>query len=139
VVVEGVAVECEENLVPAASVGGGVEDDGDQVPDVRDSDGLEVEVGDHGVNLAKLGSGTLLNWSSGRRLVGGGGDVLHLGGVEEVLHLGDTASEGISRGALALPCEGGHANPLVSGDGLRLGSRKCHGEGGVGSRDTGGS
>jgi hypothetical protein len=63
VVVEGVAAECEENLVPPASVGdgGGVEDDGDQVLDVEDPGGLEVEVGDHGVNLAKLGFGTLLN------------------------------------------------------------------------------
>jgi hypothetical protein len=47
-------------------------------------------------------------------LVGGRGDVLHLKGVEEVLRLGDTASQGISRGALALPSEGDYANPLLS-------------------------
>jgi hypothetical protein len=120
VVVEGVAAESEEDLVPPASVGGGggVEDDGDRVLDVRDPDGLEVEVGDHGVNLAKLGSDTLLKRSSGRRLVGGGGNVLHLGGVEEVLRLGDPASEGISRGALVLPSEGGHTHALLSSGGL---------------------
>jgi hypothetical protein len=83
-VVEGVVTEGEDDLVPPASVGGGggVEDDSDQVLDVQDPSGLEMEVGNHGVNLAKLGSSTLLKRSSGRRLVGGGGDVLHLKGVE---------------------------------------------------------
>jgi hypothetical protein len=52
--VEGVATEREENLVPPVSVGGGggVEEDGDQVLDVRDPGGLKVEVGDHGVDRA---------------------------------------------------------------------------------------
>jgi hypothetical protein len=141
VVVEGVVAEGEKDLVPPSSVGGGgrVKDDGDQVLEVRDPGDLKVEVGDHGVNLAKLGSGTLLKRSSGRCLVGGGGDVLHLGGVEEVLRLGDTASEDISRGALVLPSEGCHTHVLLSSGGLGLGSRKSHGEGSVGSRDAGGS
>ena len=43
-VVEGVAAEGEEDLVPLASVGGGrrVEEDGDQGPDVLDAGGLKV-------------------------------------------------------------------------------------------------
>jgi hypothetical protein len=51
VAVESVAAKNEEKLVPPSSVGGGVgvEDDGDQGLDVRDPDGLKVEVGDHGV------------------------------------------------------------------------------------------
>jgi hypothetical protein len=55
VVVEGVAAKRQENLVPPASIGGGgrVEDDGDQVLNVHNPDGLEVEVGDHGVSWAK--------------------------------------------------------------------------------------
>jgi hypothetical protein len=104
---------------------------------VRDPDGLEVKVGDHGIDLAKLGTDTLLNWTSGRRLVGGGGDMLHLGDMEEVLCFDDPASKGISCGALTLPSEGSHANPLMSGSGLGLGGRKCHNKGGVSIRDAG--
>ena len=49
-VVEGVAAEGEQDLVPPTSVGGRrVEEDGDQGPDVLDAGGLEVELGDHGV------------------------------------------------------------------------------------------
>jgi len=50
VVVEGVAAEGEEDLVPPASVGRGrgIEEDGDQGPDVLNAGGLEVELGDHG-------------------------------------------------------------------------------------------
>ena len=52
VVVEGVAAKGEEDLVPPAAVGGGrgVEEDGDQSPDVLDAGRLEVELGDHGVS-----------------------------------------------------------------------------------------
>ena len=69
-VVEGVAAEGEEDLVPLASVGGGrgVEEDGDQGPDVLDPGGLEVELGNHGVGRVVPGSR-----SSGRGLVGGRG------------------------------------------------------------------
>jgi len=50
VVVEGVAAEGEQDLVPPASVGGGRRvEDGDQGPDVLGADGLEMELGDHGV------------------------------------------------------------------------------------------
>ena len=46
-VVEGVAAEGEEDLVPPAPVGGGrrVEEDGDQGLDVLDTGGLEVKLG----------------------------------------------------------------------------------------------
>src|SRR6185312_5769206 len=52
VVVEGVAADGEQDLVPPAAVGGGrgVEEDGDQSPDVLDAGRLEVELGDHGVS-----------------------------------------------------------------------------------------
>jgi hypothetical protein len=60
--------------------------------------------------------------------------VLHLGGVEEVLRLGNPASEGISRGALTLPGECCHTNLLMSRGGLS--SRKWHDEGVVGSRNA---
>jgi hypothetical protein len=58
--VEGVAAEREENPVPHSSVGGGggVEEEGNQVLDVRDPVGLKVEVGDHGVVCATRGSNT---------------------------------------------------------------------------------
>jgi hypothetical protein len=42
--------------------------------------------------------------------------------MEEVLHLGDPASNGVSHVTLSW-----HTNPLMSHGGLRLGSRKCHG------------
>ena len=72
-VVEGVAAEGEEDLVPPAAVGGGrgVEEDGDQGPDVLDAGDLEVELGDYGVGRVVPESK-----SSGRGLVGGGGAVL---------------------------------------------------------------
>jgi len=49
VIVEGVATEAEEDLIPPAPVGGRrkVKDDGNQGPDVLDPSGLEVELGDH--------------------------------------------------------------------------------------------
>jgi hypothetical protein len=139
-VVEGVVTEGEDDLVPPASVGGGggVEDDSDQVLDVQDPSGLEMEVGNHGVNLAKLGSSTLLKRSSGRRLVGGGGDVLHLKGVEEVLLLGDTSSDGINCGALVLPSEGGHTHALLSSGSLGASSGKGRSECTVRSSDSDG-
>ena len=50
-------MEGEEDLVPPASVGGrGVEEDGDQGPHVLDAGGLEVELGDHGVDRVVPGS-----------------------------------------------------------------------------------
>jgi hypothetical protein len=66
VVVEGVAAEREENLVPPSSVGGGVgvEEDGDQVLDVRDPGDLKVEVGNHGVVRATQESSTQHGQSS---------------------------------------------------------------------------
>jgi len=72
VVVEGVAAEGED-LVPPAAIGGGrgVEEDGDQGPDVLDAGCLEVLLGDHGVGRVVPGSR-----SSWRGLVGGGGAVL---------------------------------------------------------------
>ena len=50
-VVEGIAAEGEEDLVPPAPVGGRrrVEKDGDQRLDVLDAGGLKVELGDHGI------------------------------------------------------------------------------------------
>ena len=51
VVVECVAAEGEEDLVPLAPVEGGrrVEEDGNQGLDVLDAGGLKVELGDHGI------------------------------------------------------------------------------------------
>ena len=114
-VVEGIAAEGEQDLVPPASVGGGrgVEEDGDQSPDVLDAGGLEVELGDHEVGRVVPGSR-----SNGRGLTGGRGAGLGVDGpaggdAEEVLRLGDPDSEGVGRGALALPGEGSHADPLL--------------------------
>ena len=42
---------------------------------------------------------------------------------EVVLRLGDPESENIGRGALALPSEGNHADPLLSRRSLGLGVR----------------
>ena len=66
-VVEGVAAEGEEDLVPPAPVGGGrgVEEDLDQGLDVLDAGGLKVELGDHGIGRVEPGSRT-----RGRSLVG---------------------------------------------------------------------
>ena len=57
-VVEGIAAEGEEDLVPLAPVGGGhrVEEHGDQGLDVLDVDGLKVELGDHGIGRVVPGS-----------------------------------------------------------------------------------
>src|SRR6185437_14610680 len=65
-----------EDLVPPASVvgGRGVEEDGDQGPDVLDAGGLEMELGDHGV-----GRVVPRFRSRGRGLVGRGGGVLDEG------------------------------------------------------------
>jgi hypothetical protein len=83
VAVEDVAAKNEEKLVPPLSVGGrgGVEEDGDQVLDVRDPGGLKVEVGDHGVILATRGSSTRRRQRSGRELRRRG-DTLPRGGVK---------------------------------------------------------
>jgi len=126
--------EGEEDLIPPASVGGrGVEEDGDEGPDVLEAGGLEVELGDHGVGRVVPGSR-----SSWRGLVGGRGaglgvDGLAGGDAEEVLLcLGDPESEGVGRGALALPGEGSHADPLLGRRSLRLGGEEGRGESGVG-------
>ena len=59
-VVEGVAAEGEEDLVPPAPVLGGrrVEEDGDQGLDILDAGGLEVKLGDHGIGRVGPGSRT---------------------------------------------------------------------------------
>ena len=111
-VVKGVAAEGEEDLVPPVAVGGGrgVEEDGDQSPDVLDAGRLEVELGDHGVSRVVPSSR-----SSGRGLVGGGAvlgvDGLAGGDAEEALRLGDP--ESVGRGALTLLGEGSHADPIL--------------------------
>jgi hypothetical protein len=92
----------------------GVEDDGHQVLDVRDLDGLKVEVGNHGVVRATRGSSTWLEWSRRRKR----GDALPRRGVEEALCLGDVASKSVSGGTLVLPGEGGHTHALL-GSGYR--------------------
>jgi hypothetical protein len=134
VVVEGVAAEGEEDLVPPAAVGGGreVEEDGDQGPDVLDAGCLELELGDHGVSRVVPGSR-----SSGQGLEGGGGAVLRVDGLaggdaEVVLRLGDPESEGVGRGTLAFPGEGCHTDPLLGRRSLRLGGEEGRGESGVG-------
>ena len=138
-VVEGVAEEGEQNLVPPASVGGGcgVEKDGDQGPDVLDAGGLEVELGNHGVGRVVPGSR-----SSRRGLVGGRGAVLGVDGqlagedTKVVLRLGDPEGEGIGRGALALPSEGSHADQLLVRQSLRFGGEEGRGETRVGLLPT---
>jgi len=49
-----------------------------------------------------------------------------------MLRLGDPESGGIGRGALALPGEGSHADPLLGRRSLRLGGEEGRGESGVG-------
>jgi hypothetical protein len=122
VVVESVAAKNEENLVPPSSAGGRgrVEDDDDQVLDVRDRGGLNVEVGDHGVVRATRGSSTWLERNRRRRPLRRG-DALPRRGVEEALCLGDLASKSISGGTLVLPGEGGHTHTLLGGGGCGLG------------------
>jgi hypothetical protein len=71
VAVESVAAKSEENLFPSSSVEGtgGVEDDGDQILDVRDRGSLNLEVGDHDVVRATggpaLGVGSTVGESYG--------------------------------------------------------------------------
>jgi hypothetical protein len=139
VAVENVATENEENLVPPSSVGGGggAKEDGDQVLDVRDPDGLKVEVGDHGVIRATRGSTTWLEWSRRRRLLRQG-DALPCRRMEEALRLGDVASKSVSSGTLVLPGEGGHTHVLLGGGCHGLGVLQGHSEGAVGGRDGGG-
>jgi hypothetical protein len=113
VAVESVAAENEENLVPPSSLGGGggVEEDGDQVHDVRDPGGLKVEVGDHGVVRSTRGSSTRLEQSRRGRLLRRG-DALPRRGMEEALRLSDLASKSVSGGMLVLPGEGGNTHTL---------------------------
>jgi len=61
-----------------------------------------------------------------------GVDGLAGGDAEEALRLGDPESEGVGRGALALPGEGCHADPLLGCRSLRLGGEEGRGESGVG-------
>jgi hypothetical protein len=139
VAVEHVAAK-NEKLVPPSSVGCGVgvEDDDDEGLDVRDPDGLKVEVGDHGVVRATRGSSTRLERSRGRRLLRGG-DALPRSGVEEALRLSDLASKSVSGGTLVLPGEGGHTHTLLGGGCRGLGVLQGRSEGAVGGRDGGGT
>ena len=86
-----------------------------------------MELGDHGVGRVVPGSR-----SSRRGLAGGGAglgdDGLAGGDAEEVLRLGNPESEGVGRGALALPGEGSHADPLLGCRSLRLGGEEGRGE-----------
>jgi hypothetical protein len=139
VAVESVVAKNEEKLFPPLSVRGGVgvEDNGDQVLDVRDPSGLKVEVGDHGVVRATRGSCTWLERSRRRRLLRGG-DALPRRGVEEALGLGDLARNSVSSGTLVLPGESGHTHTLL-GDGRRgLGVLQGRSESAVGGHDGGG-
>jgi hypothetical protein len=122
VAVESVAAKNKEKLVPPSSVGGGVgvEDDSDQVLDVRDPGGLKVEVGDHGVIRATRGSSTWLEHSRRRKLLRGG-DAFPRRGVEEALRLNDLVSKCVSRGTLMLPGEGSQMHTLLGGGGRGLG------------------
>ena len=54
------------------------------------------------------------------------------GGAEEALRLGDPESESVGRGALALPGEGTHADPLLGRRSLRLGGEEGRSQSGVG-------
>ena len=96
-----------------------------------------MELGDHGVGRVVPGSR-----SSGRGLVGGRGAALRVDGLlaggdtKEVLRLGDPEGESIGRGALALPSEGSHADPLLGRRSLRLGGKEGRGETGVGLLPT---
>jgi hypothetical protein len=140
VTVESVAAENKENLAPPSSIGGGggVEEDVDQVLDVRDPGGLKVEVGDHGVIRATRGSSTRLEQSRRLRLLRGG-DALPRTGVEEALRLGDLASKSVSGATLVLPSEGGHTHTLLGGGCRGLEVCQGHNEGVVGGRDGGGT
>jgi hypothetical protein len=137
VAVESVMTKNEEKLVPPSSVGGGVgvKDDSDQVLDVRDPDGLKVEVGDHGVVHATQGSSTWLERSRRRRR----GDALPRRGVEEALRLGDLASKSVGGGTLVLPGEGGHMHALLGGGYRGLGVFQGCSVGAVGGCDGGGT
>ena len=65
-----------------------------------------------------------------------GDDGLAGGDAEEVLRLSDPESEGIGRGALALPGEGCHADPLLGRRSFRLGGEECRSKSGVGLLTT---
>ena len=58
------------------------------------------------------------------------------GDTKEVLRLGDPESEGVGRGALALPSEGSHADPLLGRPSFRLGGEEGRGKSGVGLLPT---
>jgi len=61
-----------------------------------------------------------------------GVDGLAGGDAEEALRLGDPESESVGRGALALPGEGSHADPLLGRRSLRLGGEEGRSQSGVG-------
>ena len=65
-----------------------------------------------------------------------GVDGLAGGDTEEAFRLGDPESEGVSRGALALPGEGSHADPLLGRRSLRLVGEEGRGESDVGLLPT---
>ena len=91
-VINGVALEGEKDGVPPASIDGGVgvEDDRHQGPDVLDTGGLGMEIGDDG--------GLVI----GRRV---GVNDRRRGNPKKKLGLRQLASESISGGALVLPGE----------------------------------
>jgi len=140
-VIEGVAAEGEENLVPSSPVGGGrrVEEDGDQGLDVLDAGGLKVELGDHGIGRVEPWSRTRGRSLVGRRggVLGEWDDGLLTRGEEVVLRLGDPASKSIGGGALALPSEDSRMDPLLSRRSLELGGEEGCGEGSVGRCSSG--
>jgi hypothetical protein len=135
VAVEEVVTKNEKNLVPPSSVGGrgGVEEDGDQVLDVRDLGGLKVEVGDHRVIRATRGSSTELERSR-RRMLLRRGNALPRRGVEEALCLGDLASKRVNGGTLMLLGEGGQTHALIGGCSRGLGILQGNDRDGGGTR-----
>ena len=134
-VVEGVAAEGEEDLVPPAAVGGGrgIEEDGDQGPDVLDAGCLEVELGDHVVSRVVPGSRSSRRGTAGGGAAGLGVDGQLAGGdAEKALRLGDPEGEGVGRGTLALLGEGSYTDPLLGRRSLGLGGEEGRGESRVG-------
>ena len=148
VVIEGVAAEGEEDQVLPASVGGrlGLEDDRDEEADVLDSPGLVVELRherigrivpeDNGVSHAGTGRRGVSHVGTGR---GRGSDVGRSRDAEDLRRLGDLASQGVGRIALALPGDGGltHAGHALrnggpdsvdGGNAVEVGSRRRGGE-----------
>uniref|UniRef100_J3MEI3 CAAX prenyl protease 2/Lysostaphin resistance protein A-like domain-containing protein n=1 Tax=Oryza brachyantha TaxID=4533 RepID=J3MEI3_ORYBR len=134
VIIEGIAAEGEEDLVSPATVGGGrgVEDDGDRGLDVLDADHLEVELSDHRITRVEASRTIGLGRARGGDGVGDVDDRRRLGGEkQEVLCLGNTVSQGIGLGALALLGEGGRLDLLLGRQGLGLCREESRRKGGI--------